>query len=83
MSVLTAVYSYESKYMHSKTNKQTNKQTKNTFGTPKVVSHTTLIKISKPGVPVMAQWLTNLTRNQKGVGSIPALVQWVNDPALL
>ena len=35
------------------------------------------------GVPVVAQWLTNLTRNHEVVGLIPALAQWVNDPALL
>jgi len=34
------------------------------------------------GVPVVAQWLTNTTRNHEVVGSIPALAQWVNDPAL-
>ena len=31
----------------------------------------------------MAQWLTNLTRNHKVVGSIPALVQCVKVLALL
>ena len=34
------------------------------------------------GVPVMAQWLTNPTRNHEVEGSIPALAQRVNDPAL-
>ena len=31
----------------------------------------------------MVQWLTNPTRNHEVTGSNPALVQWVNDPALL
>ena len=30
----------------------------------------------------MAQWLTNPTRNHEVLGSIPALAQGVNDPAL-
>ena len=34
------------------------------------------------GVAVVAQWLTNPTRNRGVAGSIPALAQWVNDPAL-
>ena len=34
------------------------------------------------GVPAVAQWLTNPTRNHKVSGSIPGLDQWVEDPVL-
>jgi len=33
-------------------------------------------------VPVTEQWLTNPTRNHEVAGLVPALAQWVDDPAL-
>ena len=35
------------------------------------------------GVPIVAQWLMNPTRNHEVLSSIPGLVQWVKDLALL
>ena len=31
------------------------------------------------GVPILARWLTNQTRNHEVVGSIPGLTQWLED----
>ena len=39
-------------------------------------------KKSRCGVPIVVLWLTNPTRNHEVACSVPALAQWVNDPAL-
>ena len=39
-------------------------------------------KKKKTGVPAVAQWLTNPTRNHEVAVSVPALGQWVKDLAL-
>ena len=43
----------------------------------------TIIENKNLGVPVVAQWLTNPTRNHGVASSIPGLAQWVGGPALL
>ena len=42
----------------------------------------TQTKSREDGAPFVAQWLMNPTRNHEVAGSVPALAQWVNDPAL-
>ena len=40
------------------------------------------IKSPDLGVPIVAQWLTNPTRNREVASLIPGLTQWVGDPVL-
>ena len=41
------------------------------------------LRMSHPGDPVVAQWLTNPASIHEDVGLIPGLPQWIKDPALL
>ena len=48
------------------------------YWTPTKTEATGVFK-RRTGVPVIAQWLTNWTRNHEVEGSIPGLTQWVKD----
>ena len=41
------------------------------------------MKVNIYGLPIVAHWLTNPTRNHKVASLIPGLAQWVKDPVLL
>ena len=58
------------------------KSNKNKSKTVNKMAIRTYISIITLGVPIVVQWLMNPTRNHEVAGLIPALTQWVNDPAL-
>ena len=72
---ITLLYS---RNYHNIVNQHFNK----TFKNKKKRNRRSNIKKRFFGVLIVAQWLTNPTRNHEVSGSTPALAQWVNDPAL-
>ena len=44
--------------------------------------HLTCVNNTLLEIPVVAQWLMNLTRKYEVAGSIPVIAQWVKDLAL-
>ena len=47
-----------------------------------IIKFTEFLKKGTFGVPIVAQWLMNPTRNHEVAGLIPGLTQGVKDPAL-
>ena len=39
-------------------------------------------KRNHSGVPIVVQWVVNLTSIHKDVGSTPGITQWIKDPVL-
>ena len=56
------------------------KEANSTEGANKERDHCSL-RLSS-GVSIVAQWLTNPSRNHEVAGLIPGLAQWAGDPAL-